>query len=271
MTAATLADGTAYAPAMVLPHDELGAGPAVMLLHAGIADRRMWTEHLEPLAAAGRRAVAVDLPGFGDAPLRPGLQAPWLDVLETMDALGARPDCPGRLLVRRCGGAGDGRHRPRPRQQPSCWPPRPAPDITPSNRLQVAWDAEETALERGDLDSAVEAVLDAWLAADAPAGLRERVGTMQRRALELQADPPEMTDAVDPLDQDPRLIESLELPALCLAGHDDMPDFVTSAHRLSEVLPRGSYQQIDNARHLIPLEAPETFRAALIDFLTASA
>jgi 3-oxoadipate enol-lactonase len=72
---------------MVLPHDELGRGPAVVLLHAGIADRRMWTEHLEPLAAAGRRAVAVDLPGFGDAALRPGLQAPWLDVLETMDAL----------------------------------------------------------------------------------------------------------------------------------------------------------------------------------------
>jgi pimeloyl-ACP methyl ester carboxylesterase len=94
----------------------------------------------------------------------------------------------------------------------------PAPDITPSNRLRAAWDAEETALERGDLDGAVEAVLDAWL-----------------------------------------------------AGRDDMPDFVTSARRLSEALPRGSYRQIDNARHLIPLEAPETFRAALIDFLIASA
>jgi pimeloyl-ACP methyl ester carboxylesterase len=50
-----------------------------------------------------------------------------------------------------------------------------------------------------------------------------------------------------------------------------MPDFVTSARRLSEALPRGRYQQIDNARHLIPLEAPEAFRAALIDFLAASA
>jgi 3-oxoadipate enol-lactonase len=146
-----------------------------------------------------------------------------------------------------------------------------APDITPSNRLRAAWDAEETALERGDLAGAVEAVLDAWLAKDAPARLRERVGTMQRRAFELQADPPKMSDAVDPLEQDPGLIESLQLPALCLAGRDDMPDFVTSAHRLSEALPRGSYRQIDNARHLIPLEAPETFRAALIDFLIASA
>ena len=46
---------------MKLPHSEHGDGPAVLLLHAGIADRRMWDEHLEPLAAAGYRVVAVDL------------------------------------------------------------------------------------------------------------------------------------------------------------------------------------------------------------------
>src|SRR5207249_237450 len=63
-------------------------GPAVVLLHAGVADRSEWAAHLEPLAAAGFRAVAVDLPGFGDAPEEPGPQAPWRDVLATMDALG---------------------------------------------------------------------------------------------------------------------------------------------------------------------------------------
>lgn len=255
---------------MVLPSDELGMGPAVVLLHAGIADRRMWTEHLEPLAAAGRRAVALDLPGFGDAALQPGLQAPWLDVLETIDALAV-----DRAVVVGCsfGGAVALATAVTARDRVSALVlvSAPAPDITPSDRLKAAWDAEEAALERGDVDGAVEAVLDAWLAPDAPARLRERVGTMQRRAFKLQADPPEMRDAVDPLDADPGLIESLELPALCLAGRDDMPDFVTSAHRLSEALPRGSYQQIDNARHLIPLEAPEPFRAALIDFLAASA
>jgi pimeloyl-ACP methyl ester carboxylesterase len=270
MTAATLADSRAYSGAMVLPHDELGSGPAVVLLHAGIADRRMWTEHLEPLAAAGRRAVAVDLPGFGDAALQPGLQAPWLDVLETMDALAV-----DRAALVGCsfGGAVALVTAVTARERVSALvlASAPAPDIKPSNRLRAAWDAEETALERDDVDGAVEAVLHAWLAPDAPAQLRERVGAMQHRVFELQADPPEMSDAVDPLDEDPGLIESLELPALCLAGRDDMPDFVTSARRLSEALPRGRYQQIDNARHLIPLEAPEAFRAALIDFLAASA
>src|SRR4028118_1280613 len=71
----------------VLPYDEAGTGPAVVLVHAGVADRTMWEAHLAPLAAAGRGAIAVDLPGFGEAPVGE-VSAPWLDLLETMDWLG---------------------------------------------------------------------------------------------------------------------------------------------------------------------------------------
>src|SRR5919202_6400293 len=71
----------------MLPHDDVGAGAPVVLLHAGIADRRMWAEHAGPLAEAGHRVVAVDLPGFGEAPASPTFD-PWNDVLATMDALG---------------------------------------------------------------------------------------------------------------------------------------------------------------------------------------
>jgi pimeloyl-ACP methyl ester carboxylesterase len=46
--------------ASALPHDEAGSGPAIVLLHAGIADRSMWAEQLEPLAAAGHRVVALE-------------------------------------------------------------------------------------------------------------------------------------------------------------------------------------------------------------------
>jgi 3-oxoadipate enol-lactonase len=71
----------------VLPHDELGSGPALVLLHAGVADRSMWADHLRPLADAGYRAVAPELPGFGEVPLPEGKYAPWADVLRTMDEL----------------------------------------------------------------------------------------------------------------------------------------------------------------------------------------
>src|SRR4051812_43036480 len=72
----------------MLPYDEAGTGPAVVLLHAGIADRSMWSEQLAPLAGAEYRVIAPDLPGFGDAPVAPGPQAPWHDVLAALDELG---------------------------------------------------------------------------------------------------------------------------------------------------------------------------------------
>ena len=65
----------------MLPLDEAGTGPALVLLHAGIADRSMWSEQLSPLAAAGFRVIAPDLPGFGEMPEGQGPLAPWQDVL----------------------------------------------------------------------------------------------------------------------------------------------------------------------------------------------
>jgi pimeloyl-ACP methyl ester carboxylesterase len=61
----------------MLPLDDEGTGEAVVLTRAGVADRTMWREHLGWLADAGFRAIAVDLPGFGEAPVEPGPQAPW--------------------------------------------------------------------------------------------------------------------------------------------------------------------------------------------------
>ena len=43
----------------------------VLLLHAGIADRRMWQPQVEVLESAGHRVIAPDLRGFGERRLEP--------------------------------------------------------------------------------------------------------------------------------------------------------------------------------------------------------
>lgn len=45
-----------------------GDGPTVLLLHAGVADRRSWTDVGERLGAAGFDVVAYDRRGFGETP-----------------------------------------------------------------------------------------------------------------------------------------------------------------------------------------------------------
>jgi pimeloyl-ACP methyl ester carboxylesterase len=147
----------------------------------------------------------------------------------------------------------------------------PAPQFEPSAELQAAWAAEEGALERGDLDAAVEAVVDAWTLPDAPADLRERVAAMQRRAFELQTAAPAVSEAPDPLESGGmspgEVLAQLEVPSLVVAGGRDMPDFVDSARELAATLPAAEHVTVAAARHLVPLEEPAEFRRLLVDFL----
>src|SRR5687768_14897352 len=53
---------------MILSHDVTGSGPAVLLLHAGVADSRMWDPQRTPLAEH-HRVIRCDLRGYGATPL----------------------------------------------------------------------------------------------------------------------------------------------------------------------------------------------------------
>jgi pimeloyl-ACP methyl ester carboxylesterase len=253
----------------VLPYDEAGTGKPLVLLHAGVADRTMWREHLEPLAEAGYRVIAPELPGFGEATVAPGAQAPWEDVLQTLkelqvdhaalvgNSLGAAvalrvaavaPAAVSALLLVSV----------------------PPLDTEPSPELEAAWAAEEAALERGDIEGAVAAVVKAWTTPDAPARLKDRVAAMQRRTFELQGDVTDVEEAPDPLERHPEALAGLRIPVLLAAGEQDMPDFKQAARQLAHVLPHARSVVIEKAGHLAPLETPEAFRRLLLDFCAAN-
>jgi pimeloyl-ACP methyl ester carboxylesterase len=253
----------------MLPYDEAGSGRAVILLHAGVADRTMWREHLEPLAAAGYRTIAPDLPGFGEAHVAPGPQAPWNDVLETINALGVER---AALVGNSFGGAVALRVASVAPVAVSALAliSTPPPDLQPSPELEAAWEAEEAALERGDVDAAVKAVVGAWTLPDAPSELRERVADMERRALALQSEGAGATEAPDPLEQDPGAVARIDVPALVAAGErEPFADFREGAEALARSLPRARLELIPAAGHLAPLETPAAFRELLLTFLAA--
>jgi pimeloyl-ACP methyl ester carboxylesterase len=251
---------------VILPHDQAGSGPAVVLLHAGIADRSMWSEHLQPLADAGYRAIAVDLPGFGEARLAPGEQAPWLDVLRTMDELAIER---AALVGNSFGGAVALRAALVAPERVSALAliSAPSPSLEPSPELESAWEAEEAALERGDVEAAVLAVVDFWTLPDASQELRDRVATMQRRAFALQAEAPPATEAPDPAEEHPQALAGLSVRALVAAGELDKLDFRQGAEEMAQTLPDARHEVIEGAGHLAPLETPEAFRELLLGFL----
>jgi pimeloyl-ACP methyl ester carboxylesterase len=252
--------------AMMLPMDEAGAGPCVVLLHAGIADRTMWSEHLPAIAQAGMRVIAMDLPGYGEAPVAAGLDAPWEDVLQSMDAAGVQSaaivGCSfgGAIAQRIAAVAPD-------RVSALALISSPASGIEPSKRLLDAWEEEEDALEAGDTDAAVRAVLAAWLLPWCPGELRERVAAMQRRAFELQANAPPAQEAPDPLGGSLRALSAFDGRALVAVGEHDMPDFQQAADRLAMALGEIETTIVPGAGHLAPLEQPRAFRELLLGFL----
>ena len=67
-------------------YESRGTGPAILLLHAGVADSRMWSPQMEALAQRFR-VVRCDLRGYGRSPLPNGPFSYHEDVAQLLDAL----------------------------------------------------------------------------------------------------------------------------------------------------------------------------------------
>ena len=101
------------------PPRAAGWGPALLLVHAGIADRRMWDDQMGPFADAGWTVIRADLPGFGQTPTPDRARRPVGDPARPARLPGGGPGG-GRRRV--AGWPGRGRPRPgRPRTGPGPW------------------------------------------------------------------------------------------------------------------------------------------------------
>lgn len=253
---------------MILPFDEAGHGRPLVLLHARPADRTMWRAHLPRLAEAGVRAIALDLPGHGDAATaQPAEVTPWADVLETLDHLGAdrftlAGNSLGALVALQIAVT-----RPQRVQGLVSIGYRPH-DLPPSARLRTAWDRERAALAADDLEAAVRAGVEAWTSPKAAEDVRAQAAVMMRGQLVARRTHGEPKVAADPLGEDRDALRALEVPALVGVGELDMPDFFEGAAVLSDELGAGEVVVIPDAGHLAPLERPAAFCALVLDFMS---
>lgn len=263
---------------MTLWAEETGDGPPVVLLHAGIADAEMWDPQWASLAAAGHRVVRCDLPGFGRTPLERGPVSPAGEVVALLDARGIDR---AALVGASMGGlvALEAAIARPERVRALVLADAPLPDHEFSATVTEGWEAEEDALERGDVDAAVEACLRLWV--DGPSrrsdevdpGLRATVGAMQRQAFGLQLAVGEDSEDVPLVPDVPERLGEVRAPALVIAGELDVVDFREIADRLARELPgaAGGARTIAGAAHLPSLERPSDFDALVVPFLAERA
>ncbi|HZX37421.1 MAG TPA: alpha/beta fold hydrolase, partial [Streptomyces sp.] len=163
---------------MTLSYDMAGQGPAVVLLHSSVCDRRMWDPQWQALADAGYQVVRCDFRGHGQTPADAGEYSDAEDVLELLDELGIER---AALVASSFGGrvALEAAARRPDRVTAMALLCAGMPGHEPSSELRAFCAREDAFLDVGDVSAAVELNLDTWLGPQADERVREKVRVMQ--------------------------------------------------------------------------------------------
>jgi 3-oxoadipate enol-lactonase len=257
-----------------IAYEARGEGPALVLLHAGIADSRMWEREMVALSSS-RHVLRYDIQGYGSSSLSAGPHCHGRDLLTVMDAAGikraalvgcslggrialevavAEPERVGALVL-----VGSG-----------------LPGWEWSKAMEAYNEREEELFEAAKLDEAVELNLRFWVDGpqrdpeDVDPAVRELARVMQRQAFETDAEV--LAAGADPRDEllVPNLREHLHevsAPALVVVGEVDQPDIHAIAELLATELPDARMAVISEAAHIPNLERPEEFERLVMAFL----
>jgi pimeloyl-ACP methyl ester carboxylesterase len=258
-----------------IAYEIAGVGDPIVLVHAGIADRRMWNPQWAALSAVGR-VIRYDARGYGES-LPPS--GPWshhADLLELLDELGI----PNARLIGASMGAGIAVEAAlaRPRAIRGLFLSAPGGALLGdgAESLRPIWHDEVQALDRGDLDEAVEVNLRAWV--DGPSRspedldpeVRSFVGRMQHDAFEL----PEWDQATAPESEltPPAAVRLAEIacPTLVLVGELDQQATLDAAGRLGAEVPRVRVEVWPDVAHLPSLERPTDFERLALEFISST-
>jgi pimeloyl-ACP methyl ester carboxylesterase len=233
----------------------------VLLLHPGISDARSWAPQIEALRGAGHRPIAPDLPGYGTEPLRPGRLSYVEHVSALLDGSAVVVGCSlgGRIALELA--------VERPELVERLVLVNAAlPGWTWSPEVQAANDAEDAALDRGDLAAAAETNLF-WLGPEATEEVRELVLEMVTRSFELQLPVYEQVESVPVEPAVNERLGEIGVPTLIVVGGADVPDMVAIASVLAAGIPDTRSVTIEGAGHLLSLERPDELNRLLLDFL----
>jgi pimeloyl-ACP methyl ester carboxylesterase len=249
-------------------YERSGTGFSVLVIHAGIADSRMW----EPQATAFASTfdmIRPDLRGFGDTELPPAPYSSLADVVALLDHLEIdrahvvgcsmggtlaidlaleHPQRVARLVLVAAGVSGSN---------------------LGSGDAALFTEIEE-ADKAGDMDAVNRAEVRLWVdgprrrEGSAPATVRALVLDMNGRSLHTDWSSAESV----PIDR-PAIgrLSEIAAPTLVVVGDEDLPHCHANADLITSKVPGARKVVIKDAAHLPSLERPEEFNRIVLDFL----
>lgn len=263
---------TGYAPinGAQLYYEVTGDGPAVIFLHAGVADSRAWDDQI-PVFARKYRAVRYDLRGYGKSEPVEGEYTHHNDLLALMDYLSIeRAALIGNSMG---GGAALNLTLLRPERVLALALVGSAPDDL---ELDVAapplFSEAEAAWKAGDYDLMAEIEARIWFDGEgrtpdqADPARRAYMREMNRLALAHAAR--RLGKPGPPLEPgSASRLHEVSVPVLVLLGALDIPYMRAAADIMIEKIPNARQVIMENTAHLPGLEHPEAFNQIVLDFL----
>jgi pimeloyl-ACP methyl ester carboxylesterase len=250
-------------------YERSGKGFPVLLIHAGIADSRMWEPQAEALAERFDM-IRPDLRGFGDTELPPGPYSGLDDVVGLLDHLKIE-----RAHVVGCSMGGTlaldlALEHPH-RVEKLVLIAAGVSGLNAGAADAALFTEVEEADKAGDMDVVNRAEVRLWVdgprrrEGSAPATVRELVLDMNGRSLHTDWSSAESRPLEHPAIN--RLGE-IKAPTLIVVGDQDLPHCMANADLIASKVAGARKAIIEDAAHLPSLERPEQFNRLLLDFLT---
>jgi 3-oxoadipate enol-lactonase len=249
-----------------------GSGEPVLMVHAGVANLRMWDAQVAALRDA-YRVVRHDTRGYGLTETDAVEFSNRADIGAVLDAIGETSahlvglsrgaqialdftlEFPERVRSLVFSGGGVGGYD--------------APDQSDAS----VWEEPERLLEAKDWEALADWETRFWVdgpgqpAGRAEAAVRERVHDwiLETYRAEKEEGTPQ------PLDPPANArLDDLRAPLLVIVGDLDEPETQANCRYLSSVVPDARLEVFEGAAHMVNLEQPDRFNRLLRDFLDAN-
>jgi len=252
-----------------------GAGPALVLLHAGVADHQMW-DAVVPAFRDRYRVIRYDHRGFGQSSFPAGPFSLADDLYGLLGHLGVDQAAVVGVSI----GAGTALDFTlmHPAMVTALVPVAAGlGGREPTDKEKEFYKPLEAAYEAKDLERVLALETDLWLVgpgrkpgqAVAPE-LRARFQAIERANLEREMAGEGSESEAVPLDPPARdRLSEIQVPTLVIVGDADVPNCVKDADRIADGIVGARKVVLPNVAHMVPMEAPAEFNRLLTEFLAA--
>ena len=247
-----------------------GSGPAVLFIHAGVADSRMWRDQM---GLAGYQSIVFDQRGYGQTEWVAEPYSNRVDALAVLDHLGI-----DRAVMVGCSNGGEAA------MQLALIAPERVSALVLSGAAPRGWEPEGgwdestwqealAALQAGDFDRAVDIDAEMWLAGPSRSihrvdpGLVTLFKEMDAGPTATGAERDQHVTTLEPPTNEQ--LDRIDVPTLVIVGEHDFPDLHEAAAYLAERLSDRPAVVMEDTAHLPSMERPHEFNTVISGFLAA--